>query len=449
MNSEEWVKNSKTIINESSKKLSELKSHFVRILPYWIAGALTAVIATTYAKMFALFENMSLLIFKESGYWYLLIAPVAFFLSWFTVHRYAPYANGSGIPQLMAAAEMAHSKKAEGSIGKLLGFRIIFAKILSSLVGVIGGGSIGREGPTLQISGSIFYLFNKHFPQYFEAKNRYAFLLAGSASGLASAFNTPLGGIVYVVEELAKSHLSLFRTGVIHAVIFSGLISQLLMGSYLYFGYPKTGVFEIHSLGSIIILSIFAGLVVSGFSQSLKLVVVRRETLLSFKQRAFFSVLCGILFASLAIWVSNHSLGPGKALLNQVLFSQDHANFTDILGRFFGSLLTYSAGGAGGIFAPTLSLGGAASSFLDSAAGFKIGPIATLVGMTAGLSALTHSPLTSFILVLEMTDRHSAIFPLMIASVIGHGISKLISKQSFYEFVFAKIYSRFTDQDRT
>lgn len=202
MNSEEWIKNSKVILGESSKKLSELKSHFIRILPYWIAGSLTAVIATTYAKMFALFEKMSLLIFQETGYWYLLVAPVAFFLSWFVVYRYAPYANGSGIPQLMAAAEMAHSKKAEGSIGKLLGFRIIFTKILSSLIGVIGGGSIGREGPTLQISGSIFFLFNRHFPQYFEAKNRYAFLLAGSASGLASAFNTPLGGIVYVVEEL-------------------------------------------------------------------------------------------------------------------------------------------------------------------------------------------------------------------------------------------------------
>lgn len=107
--------------------------------------------------------------------------------------------------------------------------------------------------------------------------------------------------------------------------------------------------------------------------------------------------------------------------------------------RFFGTAITYGVGGAGGIFAPTLSLGATTSSFIQSLFESHLGTMGVLAGMTAGLAALTQSPLTSFVLILEMTDRHGAIFPLMIAALIGQGVSKFVSKVSFYEFVCLRI----------
>lgn len=435
------IKTSKSLYEEGSQRVEEVTTHIMRLLPFWLAGSLTALIATTYAKVFSYCEELSLMIYNQTGYWLLLITPLSFLLSWLIVEKLSPTANGSGIPQLMTAIELTHAKK-DILVDKFLSLRIILVKIISSLIGVIGGGAIGREGPTLQIAGSIFHIIDKKW-KYSDTKTRHGFLLAGAASGLASAFNTPLGGIVYVIEELAKSHLSTFRTGVVHAVIFAGIISQLIMGPYLYFGYPKTPVFHYGMIWQFTLLSVFSGALVAIFTQGLKLIVIFRSNLKKTSHKALFTIFVGFLLSSIAIWVSKNSLGPGKNLLNDLLFNGQVAKLTDIISRFFGSMLTYANGGAGGIFAPILSLGGVSSSFTAGLLNFNLGPLAVLIGMTAGLAALTHSPLTSFILILEMTDRHSSIFPLMIAAVVGHGVSKLISAKSFYEFVFDRLIKNY------
>jgi len=389
-------------------------------------------------------EKYSLQIFENSGNWFVVVPSFFFVVSWFLVHKFATRANGSGIPQLMAAIDLLHTKK-DSLVENLLSLKIILIKVLSSLAGVLGGGAIGREGPTLQISGSIFALFVKYW-KFSEIQNRSAFIMAGAASGLASAFNTPLGGIVYVVEELAKSHLNTFRTGVLHSVIFAGIISQMIMGPYLYLGFPKIAEFSSVFVVHYILIAMVAAVFVIMFSYFLKLLVKRRSELLKVHSHFMIALFSGIFFGVYAVFVSKSVLGPGKELLNHLLFSNESASFIDVISRFFGSLLTYANGGAGGIFAPTLSLGGATGSYLESLMNFNIGPLAVLIGMTAGLSALTQSPLTSFILILEMTDRHRAIFPLMLAAIIGHGLSKLILKHSFYEYICESILTKISEK---
>lgn len=436
-------KSTQNLYKDSTEKLEEIRNQFLKLLPFWIAGSLTALLATMYAKLFAFAESFSMQLYEKLGLWFIPIPAIFFFLSWFLVHRYAPRANGSGIPQLMASIELLHTKK-DKLVESLLGFRIIIIKILSSLLGVLGGGSIGREGPTLQISGSIFSLFTRYW-KFSEIQNKSAFVMAGAASGLASAFNTPLGGIVYVVEELAKSHLTTFRTGVLHAVIFAGIISQMIMGPYLYLGFPKVADFNGIFIFQYIFISIAAAIAVILFSYLLKVLVRKRNNLFNMRSHLLIAIFSGLLFGLYAVFVSKTVLGPGKELLSHLLFSNESASIVDVVSRFFGSLFTYANGGSGGIFAPTLSLGGSSGSYLDNVLSFNMGPLAVLIGMTAGLSALTQSPLTSFILILEMTDRHRAIFPLMLASIIGHGLSKFILKHSFYEYVCETILVKISE----
>lgn len=439
-----FINGTKYLYRNGDKKIDEIKSHFIKLLPYWIAGSITAATATLYAKMFVKSEELSIKLFELCGLGFILVPPFFFVISWLLVEKLSPYANGSGIPQLMVAIEQAH-KKESFFIQNFLSLRIILVKIVSSLIAVIGGGAIGREGPTLQISGSIFHIIESKF-DFKDAKSKSGFLLAGAASGLASAFNTPLGGIVYVIEELAKSHLSSFRTGVLHAVIFAGLISQFVMGPYLYFGYPKVPNFEYNLITHFFLLSLAAGFVVALFSEALKKIVIMRASLKSLTAKLSFAFIAGLIFSLSCLFISKNTLGPGKTLLNELLFKNQAASIFDLIGRFLGTTLTYATGGAGGIFAPTLSLGGATASFLESFFQTDLGPLSVLIGMTSGLAALTHSPLTSFILILEMTDRHSSIFPLMIAAVIGHGVSKFISTISFYEFVAERILLKFQGQ---
>jgi H+/Cl- antiporter ClcA len=434
-------KNTMDLCREGTAKLGQIKRYFLKLLPFWIAGSLTAVVATSYAKIFSLFEAYSIQLYEHLGELFILIPPSCFLLSWFLVHALAPRANGSGIPQLMASIELTQSKN-EGQVNDLLSLRIIVVKVLSSLIGVLGGGSIGREGPTLQISGSIFSMFNRYW-KFSEIQNKAAFIMAGAASGLASAFNTPLGGIVYVVEELAKSHLSTFRIGLLHAVIFSGIISQMIMGPYLYLGFPKVADFSGGFLFQYILIASVSALVIIAFSHLLKVLVKTRSRFNSLHSNILFALVAGLIFGFYVVFISKTMLGPGKDIINRLLFDRESANFVDVMSRFWGSILTYANGGAGGIFAPTLSIGGASGSFIDGLFSFKVGTLSVLIGMTAGLSALTQSPLTSFILILEMTDRHRAIFPLMLASIVGHGLSKLIVRTSFYEFVCQSILEEY------
>lgn len=428
----------RNIFNDQNH-LEEAKSRFLQSLPFLVAAFITSAAATLYAKAFQYVENLSTTIIQSVGLWSLLLIPFFFVMSWLFVELFSFQAGGSGIPQLMAAAELSHKNSTNKFIDKLLGIKIIAIKVISSLLGVFAGGAIGREGPTLQISGSIFHFVGKFINKNNLSPNHHVLILAGGAAGLASAFNTPLGGIAYAMEELSKSHLSSFRTGVLQAVIVAGFCAQLVLGPYLYLGYPKVGVFRISDLGYLIFAALVASFIVSLFSQALKLVVIYRSKIKSRTSKLFVAALCGFLFAAIGIFLSPSSYGSGKELLFELLFSEKTADFSQVASRFLGSLFTYGAGGAGGIFAPTLTLGGASASLAQSIFENHLGPTGVLVGMTAALSALTQSPLTSFVLILEMTDRHTAIFPLMVAALIGQGVSKFVSKNSFYEFICHRI----------
>lgn len=432
------LKTVRDVFNDQNH-LQEARSRFLQSLPFLSAAFVTAIIATLFAKAFEYAERTSATIIQSLGYWSLIFIPLVFALSSFLVDFLAPYANGSGIPQLMAAAEISSRNSQSTFINKLLSFRIIVVKIMSSLLTALGGGAIGREGPTLQISGSIFHLTGRFISKGKHTQNHHILILAAGASGLAAAFNTPLGGIAYAMEELSKAHLASFRTGVLQAVIVSGFFAQLILGPYLYLGFPKVAPLDLKDAGYLILTALAAGLAVSIFSQCLKLIFIYRAQTDSKKTKLFIALICGFAVSSLALFVSPSTLGSGKEMMSDILFNGKSADFSQSIARFLGPTLTYGAGGSGGIFAPTLSLGATVSSFIQSLFENNLGTVGVLAGMTAGLSALTQSPLTSFVLILEMTDRHSVIFPLMIAALIGQGVSKFVSKVSFYEFVCLRL----------
>ena len=137
----------------------------------------------------------------------------------------------------MASIDLATPRQ-YGLVEKLLSLRIIIVKIVASMVMVLGGGIIGREGPTIQIAASVFNIIHMRLPAWWPRISQKNILVAGAASGLAAAFNTPLGGIVFAVEELSKTHLNYFKSALFTAVIIAGLTAQGLAGPYLYLGYP-------------------------------------------------------------------------------------------------------------------------------------------------------------------------------------------------------------------
>jgi H+/Cl- antiporter ClcA len=184
----------------------QLKYNLLQAIPFWIGSVITGFFAVMYAKIFAWGEGLLNIIFNWHSWMIFIIAPIGFVLSWWLVKEFAPNAKGSGIPQVMAAVELANPKE-HTKIRSLLSLKIIFFKIISSVILVIGGGAVGREGPTIQIAGSIFRKVNEYLPEWWPKISKKNMIMTGAAAGLAAAFNTPLGGIVFAVEELTSTIL--------------------------------------------------------------------------------------------------------------------------------------------------------------------------------------------------------------------------------------------------
>ena len=410
-----------------------IKRNVLLAVPFWVASLLTGMIAVGYAKLFGYSENL-LHYFLHLNKWLLfIISPVCFFVAWYIV-QFAPAARGSGIPQVMAAIELdtpGHKDK----VKSLLSLRIVFIKICSSMLMVTGGGAIGREGPTIQIAGSVFNMVNKWVPKTWPKLSGQSFILTGAAAGLAAAFNTPLGGVVFAMEELSRIHIRHFRTALFSAVIIAGLTAQSLLGPYLYLGYP-----DVSSLHFSVFFSVAITAVITGFlgSYMCKIIlrIMRWKKSFSKLQSVAFLLGAGLTVASVAVFFDHEVLGSGKELMNTVLFTPEkYASWHTVLVRFAGPILSFNTGAAGGVFAPALTAGASVGSFISWL--FDIvgsnANILILSGMVGFLTGVTRTPFTSAILVLEMTDRHSVIFHLMIAGLLSNLAALLADKHSFYE----------------
>lgn len=414
----------------------QLKYNLLQAIPFWIGSVITGFFAVMYAKIFAWGENLLHFILNWHDWMIFFIAPVGFVLSWWLVKEFAPYAKGSGIPQVMAAVELANPKEHK-KIRSLLSLKIIVFKIISSVVLVIGGGAVGREGPTIQIAGSIFRKVNEYLPEWWPKISKKNMIMTGAAAGLAAAFNTPLGGIVFAVEELSKTHINYFKTALFTAVIIAGLTAQTLAGSYLYLGYPKTNDVSLMVMFPIILVGGVAGILASQLSVTmLKMNDWKKRKLKTDKANVLFLIGSALVIACISFFISREVLGSGKEIMERVLFTQDkHEDWYVPILRMLGPALSFTSGGAGGIFAPALTAGASIGSVISGI--IHLTPnetnVVILAGMVAFLTGITRAPFTSAIIVLEMTDRHSLIFHLMLAGMVSSIASILVSRHSLYD----------------
>lgn len=404
-------------------------------LPYQVAAVITVLIAIGYTMLFKYAEQAQLYILSIHPNWIFLTAPICFLASWWLVRTFSPYAGGSGVPQLTAAVEVADETERDRS-WRFLNPRIILVKIASSLAMVVGGGAVGREGPTLQIAGSVYRAVHQYLPSFWPKIQRRMMIITGGAAGLSAAFNTPLGGIVFVIEELTKTHIAQFRTAVFASVIITGMTAQGLLGSYLFLGFPQTEPVGPSFMYKVLLISLPCGLLGAAFCKAVLVFDKLRRGLKTKTVQGLWAVGCALAFACCFHYLGTYALGSGRHLLEGYLWDANpDPSYKDVLGRLLGPMFTFSAGGAGGIFGPSLASGAAiggwvAQWFEPSRGEFNV---LVLCGMVAFLTGVSRSPFTSAILVLEMTDRHSIILQLMYAAMVAFLISQTVDKRSYYE----------------
>ena len=405
-------------------------------LPYQVAAVTTALVAVGFTKLFVWVEDRNVALITAHPNWIFITAPVSFLVSWWLVMRFSPMAGGSGVPQLIAASEVADDEEKRDGSWRFLNVRIIFVRIASTLAMVGGGGAIGREGPILQIAGSVYRVVHKLLPPFWPKVSRRIMMVTGGAAGLSAAFNTPLGGIVFAMEELTRTHIGKFRTAVLSSVIISGMTAQWLLGPYLLLGYPKLERVGPSFMYTLLVISAVAGAMGVLSGKGVLLLDKIRRAIRSTVVQGIFVLLCAMTFACVVHAFGPMSLGSGEALLDQYLFSAaPEPSLKDVAGRLLGSIVSTGSGAAGMLFGPALTSGAAIGGLFGHWFGVDRGQLNILVlgGMCAFLTGITRSPFTSAIIILEMTDRHSAILQLMYAAMIASIIAHAIDDKPFYQ----------------
>ncbi len=432
--SRDWLGRASAFFSKIQKN-ERIRHNLLQAIPFWSASVIVGLVAVGYAQLFSLAESISLELHAIADWSIFIILPVCMVTAWWVVRRYAPGARGSGIPQVIAALELANEKEHD-KVPKLLSIRIILVKIASSLLMIMGGAAIGREGPTIQISAAIFRKVNEMLPAWWPKVSRRNMILTGAAAGLAAAFNTPLGGIVFAVEELSKTHFTRFRTAIFTAVIIAGLAAQAISGPYLYLGYPAIGQYTLSAFWGVVLVAAIGGLAGGATSKAILSIFAWKDRFRKVSDHVLFILLCAMAMASMIYFLTEEAMGSGKEIMNTALFTSDkRVEWYLPIVRIVGPISSFTTGASGGIFAPGLSAGASIGAMVSGWFDLN-GPNSNLLivaGMVAFLTGITRSPFTSAILVLEMTDRHSLIFHLMAAGMVANIFAYFVERKSLYE----------------
>ncbi len=215
-------------------------------------------------------------------------------------------------------------------------------------------------------------------------------------------------------------------------MIVAGLVAQWMLGPYLYFGYPKIAVTTMRFLPWAVLVGVLTGVAGALFGNLLFLVgEVGRG--LPFGKRGGLVAGVGIAMVTLAYLAGSDVMGGGTELISKLLF-QDNKDLSWglVVGRFVGPVITALSGCAGGVFAPSLAAGAVMGAKMALLAP-QHANLLIMLGMSGFLSGVSRAPFTSFVLVLEMTDRHSAIFPMMVTALTASLIGMAIDPKSLYE----------------
>ncbi len=385
-------------------------------LVFWTGAVVVGLVSVLFAELADVAQSGFHAIIGKGGGWRgllpLLITPLGFVMCAWAAYVYFPNSQGSGIPQAIAARHL----RDEEERSRLLSPKMVVGKIGLTLLGLLCGASImlqvARWGGMAQARGLI---------------------LAGSAAGVAAAFNTPLAGIVFAIEEMGRTYQARTNGLVLTAVILAGLASLGLLGNYTYFGVAK-GTVSFIAAGPLILACGIIGGALGALFSSLVLQATRRirrwNVLQPLPRTLLVAGLCGLGVALIGIASGGLTYGTGYVQARGAIEGTPLPWFFFVEKLAAGVLSTVS-GIPGGLFAPSLAVGAGVGSSLGLIFGGGTG-IAALLGMAGYFAGVVQAPMTAFVIILEMTGNHDNVIALMVASMLGYGTARMISHEPLY-----------------
>ncbi len=362
------------------------------------------------------------------------ITPALTVLAVYCTRRWFYGAEGGGISQVIAAIHGPRSK--DDSVMKyFFGLRIIIGKIAASLLGFLGGLSIGPEGPTVHLGAAIMAETRHFYPHRSQSLER-RLLLAGAAAGLSAAFNTPLAGVIFAIEELARDFETRTNGTMITAAVFGGLTTVALAGNYLYFGQLNvTSHVSMDFVFPVIVATVLCGSLGAGFSYALLHWRKWMPSRLSdFKSRKplWWAFGCGLAIATIGVATHGQTWGSGYDQARELLHGTAPLSMAYGATKWASMVLTNLVGVPGGLFSPSLAIGAGIAQWVHAMFSWTSMAAVIALCMAGYLAAVTQSPLTSFVIVMEMTNGTAMVIPLMAVALASARLAGLFTPPLYH-----------------
>ncbi len=344
----------------------------------------------------------------------------------FIIQFVASEAKGHGVPEVMEAISLRNG---------IIRPRVVFAKLFASAVYIASGGSVGREGPVIQIGSAVGSSLGQLFKV--NPKRMRTFVACGAASGIAAAFNAPVAGALFAVEIILGDFAVPQFSPVVISSVMATVVSRHFLGDFPAFEVPKYHMGSPAELGFYVVLGFLAAGVALLFIKTL------------YKSEEFFDNLK---------WPEPVKAGLGGMSIGLIgiffpqIFGVGYDTITSALNgsliwqvalglvflKIIATSLSLGSGGSGGIFAPSLLMGAVLGAFYGSVIAqyfpdLQIYPGAyALVAMGGVVAAATHGPITAILIIFEMSGDYKIILPLMITCIIATIIAMRVKKESIY-----------------
>lgn len=399
------------------------RSHLV----FWLGALATGAISVGFARLSDLAEGVFSATTSGDGWqgWLpLLLTPAGMIFCGLVARKHFPGTQGSGIPQAIAA----HHMRQEAGRSLLLSARIIIGKIALTGIALACGASVGREGPTVQV-GAAMMLVSARLGRMAHTQG---VILAGSAAGIAAAFNTPLAGIVFAIEEMGRTYSARITGIVLSTVILAGVAAFGLEGSYTYFGVSFAMSHFPQDWPMVLSCGILGGGLGALFSRLLLELTyrIRRWHLPPVRKIVVIAGGAGLIVAVIGLATGGLTFGASYAE-SRAGIEGASLPWYFFAGKFVATLASAASGIPGGIFAPSLAVGVGFGSVMAAVWGSSAG-LGAILGMSGYFAGVTQAPMTAIVIIVEMTGAHEHIVPIMAAAILATGTSRLIEPEPLY-----------------
>ncbi|MBV8047338.1 MAG: chloride channel protein [Paludibacterium sp.] len=398
--------------------------------PIWLAAVLIGCSAYVFGTGSRWSHTLFEAAYANSPYWALLITPCGLGLSVFLLNRYFAGLLGGGIPQAIASLHPGTLVLRE----RVLTLKAAFGQVLLTLIGISSGATFGYEGPIVQVGAAIKYSLNRSAAIKNEGTSR-SLILAGAAASVAAAFNAPLAGIVFAIEEMGHAFDQRATSTILLSVIIAGLTALSLQGNYNYFGITSVTLDLRQGWIALPVCGIAGGLI-GGFTAKimLKLAASLPTPLQRLRQKnpVLFAAACGLLIAVIGILAGGITFGTGYWRAREIILQGGDGLEGYGALKWLTFLISFVSGAPGGTLAPALAVGAGIGLNLASLMPDLPQTAVILLCMVAFFSGMTRAPMTGFVIVMEISDSSSMIIPLMASALIAANLSRLISRKAFY-----------------